>query len=372
MSGPAFSIIIPCFNQGHFLKDCLNSILDQKTTDWEVWIVNDGSDDNTAELAHQFLEFNSKIHYLHQPNQGLSAARNSGMNQAKGDFLLFLDADDWLETDLLSKYLELLSSNFDFQLFRCGYGYWDHPDGYCFHRHEPSGKGEIFPEVLTQNIGPCHSILIQREFAQKLGGFDVKLKSCEDWDFWIRAGRAGAKIFSINEVLVAYRYVSYSMSRNPRVMYKSLSEVSRRVGKIDVRLPQSAPYKEPFSLNYSEIQKNHLLPLLGLLIHLQKTDEAISWYLEEKGMWNWEISQKEWTKISSYLNWKYFLSKKDYQTVLEEIRPNLDYFFRGLGYSKEDSILISRLVLSPQLKKRNHFRYGRLLGAVVNRLTIFN
>jgi glycosyltransferase involved in cell wall biosynthesis len=369
MSAPAFSIIIPCFNQGHFLKDCLNSILVQKTTDWEVWIVNDGSDDNTAELAHQFVEFNSKIHYLYQPNQGLSAARNSGMNQAKGKFLLFLDADDWLETDLLSKYLELISSNPDFQLFKCGYGYWDHPYGYCFHRHEPNGKGEIFPEVLTQNIGPCHSILIRREFAQKLGGFDVTLKSCEDWDFWIRAGRAGADMISINKVLVAYRYVPSSMSRNPKVMYQSLSEVSRRVGEVDNRLPESAPFKDPFPLNYSSIQKRHLLPLLGLLIQQKKLSEAISWYLEEKSIWKWDIKEEEWTRMSSYLNWKYFLSKKDCQTVLDEIQPKLLEFFNRLGYSSIDSVRISKLILSPQLKKWNHFRYGRILGALVNRLT---
>lgn len=369
MNLTTFSIIIPCYNQGHFLKDCLNSIQEQKIKDWEVWVVNDGSEDNTAQVAHEFLEINSKIHYLYQTNQGLSAARNAGMNKAQGQFLIFLDADDWIESNLLRKYIELISSYPDFQLFRCGYAYWDHREGYCFHRHNPVGNGKIFPEVLTQNIGPCHSILIQREFAQKLGGFDVKLKSCEDWDFWIRAGRAGAKIFSINEVLVAYRYVSYSMSRNPRLMYESLSEVTRRVGQIDDRLPEFAPFKEPFNLNYSSIQKNHLLPFIGLLIQQDKLPEAISWYLEEKSIWKWDIKEEEWTRMSSYLNWKYFLSKKDCRTVLEKIQPKLLDFFNRLGYSNLDSVRISSLILSPQLKKWNHFRYGRILGAFVNRLT---
>ena len=256
MKIPVFSIIIPCYNQGNFLSDCINSIQNQKNGSWEVWIINDGSGDDTAQIGEEYSIQNSKINYLYQTNQGLSAARNFGMNQAKGDFLLFLDADDWLEPDLLSKYIELISSNPSFQLFRCGYAYWDHPAGYCFHRHNPSGEGEIFPEVLTQNIGPCHSILINRKFAEKLGGFDIRLKSCEDWDFWIRAGRSGAKILSTSEVLVAYRYVPYSMSRNPKVMYESLSEVSRRVGEMDVRLPQSAPYKEPFSSTTQKSKRN--------------------------------------------------------------------------------------------------------------------
>lgn len=369
MNLPVFSIIIPCYNQGNFLKDCINSIQVQKYSNWEVWIIDDGSVDDTAQIGKEYSNKESRINYLYQTNQGLSASRNLGMKQAKGDFLLFLDADDWFEPDLLSKYLKLISSNPDFNLFRCGYAYWDYPNGYCFHMHNPSGAGKIFPEVLTQNIGPCHSILIRRDFAENLGGFDVNLKSCEDWDFWIRAGRAGANMISINEVLVAYRYVTFSMSRNPSVMYQSLSEVSRRVGEVDTRLPESAPFKDPFPLNYSNIQKRHLLPLLGLLIQQQKLPEAISWYLEEKKIWDWDISEQEWVQMSSYLNWKYFLNKKDCQTVLSKIRPKLLDFFCGLGYSRIESVRISRLILSPQLKKRNHFRYGRILGALVNRLT---
>lgn len=369
MNCPFVSIIIPCYNQGQFLEDCINSILCQKIEEWEIWIVNDGSDDNTAQLAKEFLNQHSKIHYIYQSNQGLSAARNSGMGRAKGEFLLFLDADDWLEPDYLSKYLEITAFHPDFQLYRCGYAYWDRPGGYRFHSHAAAGIGEIFPNVLTQNIGPCHSILIRRDFANKLGGFDVSLKSCEDWDFWIRAGRAGAKVHSISVVLVAYRYVLYSMSRNAKVMYQNLSEVSRRAGERDERLPESAPYKNPRDLDYPNIQKKHLLPLMGLLIQQNKIPEAISWYHEEKAIWEWDIKEVEWSQMSSYLNWKYFLNGKDCQTVINQMQPQLLNFFKALGYSHEDSNRITRLVISPQLKKKNHFRFGRILGALVNKLT---
>lgn len=93
---PLISIIIPVYNAEHYLKLCLDSVLLQSFHEIEVILVDDGSTDNSPELCRQYAEYDSRICFLHQPNAGVSAARNRGLKAATGEFILFLDADDLL------------------------------------------------------------------------------------------------------------------------------------------------------------------------------------------------------------------------------------------------------------------------------------
>ncbi|MHA7131826.1 glycosyltransferase family 2 protein [Algoriphagus namhaensis] len=371
MSKPSISIIIPCYNQAHFLGDCIGSLVSQNFPKWEAIIVNDGSTDRTADLAEEFSQKDPRIQSFSQTNQGLSAARNAGLYLAKGEYLLFLDGDDWLEPDCLQTFFEATLANSRLSLFRAGYAYWDRLGGTKFHEHLPFTNGPIYPQVLTANIGPCHSILIRRDLACKVGEFDTTLKSCEDWDFWMRAGRLGAEIYSIPKVLVAYRYVLTSMSRHPRVMYKSLSEVTRRAGKVDSRLPKYAPYNNEYDLDYPEIQKNHLIRMLGVMLHQEKVEEAITCYQEELKKCNWKLKKEDWKLLSSYLSWGYFFAPSEIKQLLHKTKKDLCSFFVGLGYSNNESNEIIRMVFEHQLKKRNHQRFGKYFGALLNRLEIY-
>jgi len=350
------------------LEDCFNSLFIQEIESWEVILVNDGSTDQTETIALAFAEGDSRIYYFDQENQGLSAARNAGIRLSKGDFLLFLDADDWLEPNCLRSYSTLIKSHSDLDLFRCGYAYWNNPNGRRFHDHRPFSNGSIFPGVLTQNIGPCHSILIRRSFAEQLGGFDTTLKSCEDWDFWIRAGKMGAKIYSISDVLVGYRYVPDSMSRNPLVMYEALTEVSRRAGQPDIRLPKEAPFNQVVELDYPSIQKKHLIRMVGVLLHQGKVNQAAEWYLKEKERWSWEETDRDWKGLATYLSWGYFFEPHQIDTLLSKTSGDLAVFFMVLGYSKPKIQLLLRLIFEPQLKRRNHQEYGKLIGGIKNKL----
>jgi glycosyltransferase involved in cell wall biosynthesis len=369
MDNPEFSIIIPCYNHSHFLEDCFNSIFGQRAESWEAILVNDGSIDYTKEIGLGLSVKDSRIKYIEQENRGLSAARNAGMSLAKGKFLLFLDADDWLESTCLMTYLNRMRTYPEFDLFRCSYSYWDRPKGRKYHSHIlNSGIGELVPDILTQNIGPCHSILIRRSFAEKVGGFDSSLNSCEDWDYWIRAGKMGAKMISIPDCLVAYRYVPKSMSRNPKVMYESLTEVSRRASKVDFRIPNESKYNREISLDYASIQKKHLILLLGVMLHQGYEKEAQEWYLEEALKWNWKIEDKDWKSLSSYLSWGYFFEKDEVDFLTQEFKSKLSSFFQSLNYELSDSIRLARMVMEPQLKKRNHQLFGKSIGGLKNKL----
>ena len=106
---PLLSIIIPAYNVEAFLPKCLDSILAQDFTDYEVLCVDDGSSDNTPMLLQQYAERWTNLHVIAQPNQGMSTARNMGLKESKGDYVLFVDSDDWLCEGALSKLAKALN-----------------------------------------------------------------------------------------------------------------------------------------------------------------------------------------------------------------------------------------------------------------------
>lgn len=102
-----FSIVIPVYNVELYLKDCLDSVLDQTFEDWEAICVNDGSTDHSVTILDEYASKDSRFYIINQQNGGLSAARNTGLKAAKGEYVLFLDSDDWLE----SKALDVISES---------------------------------------------------------------------------------------------------------------------------------------------------------------------------------------------------------------------------------------------------------------------
>lgn len=107
MDMPLISIIIPVYNVELYLKKCLNTIVRQTYPNLEIICVNDGSPDSSGEILSDFQEKDSRIKIINQKNQGLSMARNSGLDAATGDFIVFVDSDDWIELDTIEKCVEL-------------------------------------------------------------------------------------------------------------------------------------------------------------------------------------------------------------------------------------------------------------------------
>ena len=106
---PRISIVIPVYNSSRFLEECLRSVLRQDFTDWHVILVDDGSTDGSGTICDQYAATDPRIEVLHQPNQGLSVARNNGLARAQGEFVLFLDSDDfWLRHNTLTTLLDAM------------------------------------------------------------------------------------------------------------------------------------------------------------------------------------------------------------------------------------------------------------------------
>jgi len=193
------SIIVPCFNYGHFLAECLNSVLNQTYPHWECLIIDNGSTDNTAELSKQFATKDQRIKYLFTEQKGVSFARNAGIKQSVGKYILPLDADDRLEASYVEKAVAVISKNPDIKVVYC--------DAERFGAF--TGKW-VLPEfslkhLLVENTIFCTALFRRADFNASKGFNENMRDGFEDWDFWIELLKNGGRVYKIPEVLFYYR-----------------------------------------------------------------------------------------------------------------------------------------------------------------------
>ena len=214
---PAASVIIPCYNHAHYLPQAIQSVLAQRFTDWEAIVVNDGSTDDTAAVVAQICD--PRIRYVYQENQGLSAARNTGIRMAQGKYLAFVDADDEWEPRFLQRCVQVLDADAALAgVYTLNYFIDERGTvlpqigGRAVHRGEfrrQNWAGGFFPPV---------SVLVRAEAVHQAGVFDEQLTSEEDWDLWLRIGLR-YQMEGIPEPLARYRVYANSMSTNAARMH---------------------------------------------------------------------------------------------------------------------------------------------------------
>src|SRR5262249_27584085 len=186
MPQPRVSIVIVCYNQARYLRDAIESSLTQTFGDIETLVVDDGSTDHTREVALSFPQ----VRYVHQRNQGLAAARNTGTRETTGSYLLFLDADDRLLPEAVQSGLECFrehpESGFVFGAFRNIYD-----DGSPAPTEVSSGvQHDYYWRLLQGNIIGMHAaVLYSRTALLDAGGFNDRLPACEDYDLYLRISR---------------------------------------------------------------------------------------------------------------------------------------------------------------------------------------
>ena len=199
------SIIVPCYNQAQYLPEALQSVLDQTYENWECIIVNDGSPDNTEEVAKQWVEKDSRFKYFYKENGGLSSARNTGIAIAKGEFILPLDADDRISRDYALLAIEAFQDDSSLKLVYCKAekfgvesGSWDLLDFSLF-------------ELARENVIFCSAFYRKIEW-ERVGGYDVNMiYGLEDWEFWISILKNGGGVKCLNHLGFYYRIKSSSM-----------------------------------------------------------------------------------------------------------------------------------------------------------------
>jgi glycosyltransferase involved in cell wall biosynthesis len=224
-AGPLVEAIIPCYNQGRFLAEAVDSVLGQSYPHVGVIVVDDGSTDDTSAVAARYGE---RIRYIRKENAGLSAARNTGLLEARGEWVLFLDSDDYLPRDMVAQHMAAASAAPAGTLF---YGGWQYADvaGQALGPVERKELGsDAFHALLVHSYFPCHSAIIRRTAFANVGLFDVSLRSCEDWDMWIRFAAVGYQFVAVPDAFAVYRRYAGSMSTASEKMWLSSRAVYQK------------------------------------------------------------------------------------------------------------------------------------------------
>lgn len=220
---PAVSVIIPAYNAAAYIATAVDSVLDQKGVTVEILAVDDGSTDGTWELLGRF---GPAVRRVRQANGGPARARNHGARLAAGEWLAFLDADDeWLPHKLAA------------QLTAAGDAGLVYTDRYNFgecgrvNERQSDGvrlwEGDVFEPLLRQNFITISSVILRRDWFERLGGFDEALIGTEDWDLWLRYAAEGP-VRLCREPLTRYRWRRSSLTNNLDRMCEGRLRVVRR------------------------------------------------------------------------------------------------------------------------------------------------
>lgn len=222
---PMVSVIIPSYNCDRFIVQAIESVLCQKDCSYEILVIDDGSTDSTEEVLAPYRD---RIRYIKQENQGVAAARNHGIAIAKADFIAFLDADDYLAPDKLSRQAEILKQRPDLGMVHSG---WQRVDA--------EGKKlldvrpwEYIPELNLETwlrwkpVLPS-AMMFRREWLQYVGGFDPRFPPAEDTNLVLKLALKGCKTAWLRQVTVFYR------QHDASAMHKGLPQARSLVAVTD-------------------------------------------------------------------------------------------------------------------------------------------
>jgi glycosyltransferase involved in cell wall biosynthesis len=204
--GPLFfSVIIPTYNRAALLPRAMSSVLGQNYQKFDLWIVDDGSSDDTPEIVREFQSRESgRIHYVRTDNRGVSAARNLGAQLSGGQWLAFLDSDDeWLPAKL-EKQRQFIQENPEIKIVH-GEELWIRRGKRVNAKkiHQKSG-GRIFQRCLKLCLLSPSAVILRRDLYQELGGFDENFPVCEDYDLWLKITARHQVGFILDPIIVKY------------------------------------------------------------------------------------------------------------------------------------------------------------------------
>jgi len=226
---PLVSVIIPCYNNGKYIEECVNSVLAQTYPNFEIIIINDASTDDSAEKIQKLKEKNPEKIQVITNNKNLerSVSRNKGIASAKGEFICILDGDDrWYPNKLAT---QVRAMQDDPKLAFCGTGrdFLDQDSKAKTSNLYIARSGEVFLHLLARRCSiVASSVMLRRSIVEKVGGFKTNRIPAEDFDYWVRASFLG-RYKHIPEKLVSYRrHDAQSTSPNNLNVTKSIQTVT--------------------------------------------------------------------------------------------------------------------------------------------------
>ena len=233
-SEPRVSVIIPAYNSARFLPRALASVFAQTWSGYEIVLVDDGSTDNTPELAASYGE---SVRYFRQRTGGAASARNTGVGEARGEYLAFLDADDQWTPDKLALQVDYLDAHPGRAMVFTDMSHWE--SGRKVHHsylrergYRWVGEGSIHRNLLRECFIFTPTVMIRKEAILRAGLFDATLHICEDVDLWLRVAQAGEIGFIDEPLAVRHEHAANTTKNtdsylgNPIVMFTRIHDGS--------------------------------------------------------------------------------------------------------------------------------------------------
>jgi glycosyltransferase involved in cell wall biosynthesis len=219
------SVVMTTYNYGSFVKESINSVLSQTYKDFELIIIDDGSEDGTKKIVSKYTS-DARVKYLYQDNAGQPKAKNRGIRESRGEFIAFLDADDIWMPIKLEKQLALFDES------EVGVVYsrrkWINPDGFEISGDERKlRRGKILDYIFVDNFVCFSSSVIRRSYLEQVGFFDESLPMGIDYDLWIRLASV-CKFDFIDEALVKYRTGHSNLSKNTMKRYECAQKIMQK------------------------------------------------------------------------------------------------------------------------------------------------
>jgi glycosyltransferase involved in cell wall biosynthesis len=237
LEDPTFSVVVPAYNTGVMIETGIRSVFLQSRDDFELIIVDDGSTDDTVERVQPFLA-DPRVRLIQQSNGGASAARNTGLKIARGEFITMLDSDDLLFPEYLQVMGSALERTPDAGLAYTDAHVLDHQTGKIrrttmmkYQRPPgvpPADAAQFFRLLLDRNF-ICPAATLRHSVLESIGGFDERLSHAEDWELWLRTIHAGYSAVRPPGVLAVHRDRPASLSTDLPKMIEGILEVYRIV-----------------------------------------------------------------------------------------------------------------------------------------------
>jgi len=241
-TNPVISVIVPCYNQAVYLSDALQSVLEQDYPYWECIIINDGSPDNTDEIARQWVEKDNRFRYFYKNNSGVADTRNYGVSQASGEYILPLDGDDKLGTAYFSEAIQAFSEDSDIKLV------YSNTILFGDKNEKIVNKEFVFGSMMTENQIHNSAIFRRADFLAA-GGYNPNMvNGIEDWDFYLSLLRPTDKVIKLSGFHYYYRIKAISRS----------SSINTHKEKNDAMLLQMFRNHVPLFLEYFNPIRDHI------------------------------------------------------------------------------------------------------------------
>ena len=309
---PLISVIVPCYNQGQYLDEAVESVLAQTYQNFEIIIINDGSTEpESIEILKNYHKPKSKV--LHTSNQGVCRARNTAIESAQGKYILPLDADDKIAPTYLEKALKIIENNLDVGIVYCETILFGAQEGTSTSSPLPKlflGKDSL-PEILLHNR-IHNSALYRKSDWQLVNGYNPNMVyGLEDYDFWLSILATGKKAYLIEEYLYFWRKKEVSRTtlakQNLLACYTQLFENHQDLylENIDAIFEHILSAKQVFKTTYSE-QRKLEAELKESKAELEQVKQLLNWQNKISHDWGKKINSlgKKIAKISKILKLK--------------------------------------------------------------------